>query len=235
MRVIGVGGQLASGKDELSNYLAEKLNERTSSGNRRWQRVGFAHAVKKVFMDTFGVSWEFIEEWKRKDEPPPGFDLPIRKCLQFIGDGFRKMKSNIWIEVALRTENNIILSDVRYINEARAIKEKGGITVLLWRPLFENDDPNPSESQIKPTIDWFVKSGLEGDVREEGIPEEMSVTASQRLNNVACSPNLFDFFIRNESSLEDLYRKVDHCLVPAIEKYYDDKSWPWSPIEQSIV
>lgn len=218
MKVIGIGGQLGSGKDTLADYLAKKLNERQCNDNvKLWNRIGFAHAVKKVFMDTFDVSWDFIEEWKRKSDPPPGFDLPIRQCLQFIGDGFRKMKSNIWIEVGLRTNKNIIISDVRYINEAKAIKEKGGLAVLVWRKGWENNDPNPSEAQIKPTVDWFVKSGFEGDVRRvahEICPDE----------NGRAYPSFFDFFFRNEGTVEDLYQKVDEILVPAIEEHYDCKT-----------
>jgi hypothetical protein len=218
MQVIGVAGQLAQGKDQLADYLAKRLNERQHNDHvKLWNRIGFAHAVKKVFMDTFDVSWDFIEEWKRKSEPPPGFDLPIRQCLQFIGDGFRKMKSNIWIEVGLRTDKNIIISDVRYMNEAKAIREKGGLTVLMWRKGWENEDPNPSESQIKPTVDWFVQSGMEGDVRVE-LPGETPCAAG------VSNPGLFDFFFRNEGTIEDLYRKVDEILVPAIEEHYGCKT-----------
>lgn len=229
MKVIGIGGQLGSGKDTLADYLAKKLNERQCNDYvKLWNRIGFAHAVKKVFMDTFDVSWDFIEEWKRKSDPPPGFDLPVRQCLQFIGDGFRKMKSNIWIEVGLRTDRNIIVSDVRYINEAKAIREKGGLTVLVWRKGWENNDPNPSEAQIKPTVDWFVKSGMEGDVRVE-LPGETPIyecipPSGEPYVAGISNPSLFDFFIRNEGAVEDLYRKVDDILIPAIEEHYACKT-----------
>ena len=230
MKIIGCGGQLGSGKDSLSDYLAKRLNERQHNDHvKLWNRIGFAHAVKKVFMDTFDVSWDFIEEWKRKDEPPPGFDLPVRKCLQFIGDGFRKMKSNIWIEIGLRADRNIIISDIRYNNEAKAIRKADGINVLVWRPGFENNDPNPSESQIKPTVNWFVKSGMEGDVRVSSVPkicyEQWGENGAIKTGHaVEGFPSLFDFFIRNEGTLEDLYRKVDDLLVLAIEEHYGCKT-----------
>jgi len=228
MKVIGIGGQLGSGKDTFADYLAKRLNERQCGDSvRLWNRIGFAHAVKKVFMDTFDVSWDFIEEWKRKSDPPPGFDLPVRQCLQFIGDGFRKMKSNIWIEVGLRTDKNIIVSDVRYINEAKAIREKGGLTILMWRKGFENNDPNPSESQIKPTVDWFVRSGMEGDVRVSSVPEKIEPDFLEELKtdfSAPACPGLFDFFFRNEGTVEDLYRKADEILIPAIEEHYGCKT-----------
>lgn len=211
MKVIGIGGQLGSGKDTLADYLAGTLNKRFLT-SALWRRVGFAHAVKKVFMDTFDVSWEFIEEWKRKDEAPPGFDKNVRKSLQFIGDGFRSIKANIWIETAFRDGLPKIISDVRYLNEARAVKEHGGVTVLVWRPGWENNDPNPSESQIKPTVDWCVAGGYEGRIASWPFGGQLPDHIKD-----------FDFFIRNEGSLDQLYKKVDEILVPAIEEKYGYK------------
>lgn len=217
MKVIGIGGQLGSGKDTLADYLAKQLNSRPSQ-LQGWNRIGFAHAVKKVFMDSFNVTWDFIEEWKRKPEIPPGFDKNIRQSLQFIGDGFRQIRSNIWIEMAFREDIPKIISDVRYLNEATAIREHGGLTVLVWRAGHENDDPNPSEAQIKPTVDWFVKSGLEGDVRSK-LSDCMGVYSKDGLVN----PGLFDFFIRNEGTLDQLYKKADTLLLPVIEREYGYK------------
>lgn len=251
MKVIGIGGQLACGKDTLADYLANRLNTLLiREPYIPWKRIGFAHAVKKVFMDSFNVSWDFIEEWKRKDEAPPGFDKNIRKSLQFIGDGFRQIRSNIWIETAFRENVPKIISDVRYLNEARAIRAHGGLTVLVWRPGYENNDPNPSESQIKPTVDWFAESGYDGDVRGKDLPGETLIASphvarggepcpagytgrlhpntegpndhweGDRLYKGVMDPSLFDFFIRNEGNLDQLYEKVDRLLIPAIEDYY---------------
>lgn len=206
MKVIGIAGQLASGKDTVADYLAKKLKGRADNP---WKRIGFAHAVKKVFMDTFQVSWDFIEQWKRKDEAPPGFDMNIRKSLQFIGDGFRKIQSDIWIQTAFREDIPKIISDVRYLNEARAIKEHGGLNVLVWRQGYENNDPNPSESQIKPTVDWCVRGGFEGLIRTWPYGGQLPDWIKD-----------FDFFLRNDGDLDQLYHKVDTLMIPWIEEYY---------------
>jgi hypothetical protein len=201
LKVIACAGQAESGKDTAGDYLAKKLNEIIVHEDDKWKRIAFANAVKKVFMDTFNVNREFVEEWKRKDEIPEGFDMPVRKSLQFIGDGFRKIKGNIWIETAFRTSDNIIISDGRYINEAKVISEKGGITVLVWRPRFENDDPNPSESQIRPFVDYCAKNLSDGPI-----------LGTDDLK-------YFDFFLKNDGSLEDLQKKIDQILIPfVIEK-----------------
>lgn len=211
MKVISCGGQLASGKDTVADYLAKQLNENEMGLSDEWKRIGFAHAVKQVFMETFQVSWDFIEEWKRKDEVPEGFNLPIRRSLQFIGDGFRQIQSDIWINMAFRKDECKIISDVRYYNEAKAIHNHNGINILIWRKGFENNDPNPSESQIKTTVDWLVKEGIEGHLGNvSDLPETDTI-----------KPRLFDLFIRNEGTQRQLYEKVDNLIIPyVLKKFY---------------
>lgn len=213
MKVIGVASQLAHGKDELANKLAERLNSEITYDYsvRHWQRIGFAHAVKQVYMDAFDVTWEFIEEWKRKDEIPPGFEMNVRKGLQFIGDGFRKIKSDIWIETAFRKERNVIISDCRYDNEVKTIKKYGGYNILMYRPGFLNNDPNPSESQIRPTLDWYISTKHEGPV--PAILFEDAGTVPE-------AAFLYDYFLINNGTLEDLYKKIEVSLIPDIKRHY---------------
>jgi len=205
---ICIFGQLASAKDSVANYLVQQFNKDAVFG-KSWLRIGFADALKKVFMSSFDVSLEFIEEWKRKDEVPPNFDLNIRKSLQQIGDGFRKIQSDVWIRTALRNKCNIILADGRYLNEAKMLKEQGGINILLWRPNFENDDPNSSESQIKPYIDYCAKNCKEGRILFD-IDNWIEVGLSEL--------KYFDYFLINDGRLNDLYGKMDNCLIPYIKE-----------------
>ena len=137
MKVIGVTGQLMAGKDVFCDYLAEELNKQEI----KWKRTAFANAVKDTFCNAFGVDRDFIEKYKRLPDVPDGFLMPIRQCLQFIGDGFRKIRNDIWIEIALRDNGeNIIISDGRYFNEANAIRQKNGLMFLMYRPGYINDD-----------------------------------------------------------------------------------------------
>jgi hypothetical protein len=207
-RVISIGGQLANGKDVLADYLAEKLG---------WSRIAFADAVKKVFMDTFDVDRIFIEKWKRNPEPPPGYLKNIRQSLQFIGDGFRTIRPEIWLETAFRQPGDKIISDARYLNEVEFTKKQGGVTILVWRPGYENDDPNLSEAQIRPVVDYFSEAGVEGQIWPIDTPKR---EAHEHMRGKG--PELFDLFIINDGSLEDLYQTADNLIIPYIEAHYND-------------
>src|SRR5262245_57250056 len=65
---VGVGGQARSGKDTLGAHLLRRLNGFGELG--RWQRRGFADAVKSTFRDAFGVDERFVETWKAGPAPP---------------------------------------------------------------------------------------------------------------------------------------------------------------------
>jgi len=220
MKIIGVASQLCMGKDVLCDYLTPALNvRRVDKGEKKsirslskcsfWKRAAFANAVKRVYETSFGVDREFIEKWKRNSDPPPGMLMNVRQGLQFIGDGFRKIKDEIWIEIALR-EEMIVLSDSRYINEAKAVRDNGGMMIVMYRPGFLNDDPNLSESQIKPIIEFCVKYLKEGDIWSQ-------INAMEVKPNIPNGLNFYDYFFINDGTLEDLYKKVDDELVPYVE------------------
>lgn len=191
--LIACGAQFANGKNVLCEHLENKLN---AVSGETWQQASFASNVKRIFCETFGVDNDFIEEWKRKDEPPPGFHLPVRKCLTFIGDGFRDMQPNIWIDMLLRNNNkNLILFDLRYRNESEYIRNKGGITILLWRQGYENNYQNRSEQELMPFV-RMLKDVPSGPISDKEIP--------------------FDIWIRNNGTLNDLHNKIDNIVVPIV-------------------
>jgi hypothetical protein len=215
MFVIGVAGQAQHGKDTLSDRLCEILNEKKikfddpnwpKHGSRLWVRAAFAVNVKKVYEETFGVDRDFIEEWKVKPEIPEGFDMSVRQGLQFIGDGFRKIRSTIWVDLCFRDQMPKIISDVRYINEFERVHQEGGLNVLVGRSDKLNDDPNGSEAIIRPFCEYALKNLEDGPLSHlsEGAPPKM---------------NLFDYFVRNDGTKEEFYEKIEKGLVPFISDF----------------
>ncbi len=199
MNVIAAFAQLANGKDTVCDYLAEKLR---SQNFGEWKRTAFANAVKDIYCNAFGVDRDFIEKWKRNSDCPPNMIMPVRQALQMIGDGFRLVKPDIWIDIALRGDDRKILADGRYINESKAVKEKNGYNILIYREGFLNDDKNRSEAELRPLAVYAKNSLQTGPIRyTQDMPEEFK---------------FFDFYIYNNGTVEDLYEKVDKYLLPDI-------------------
>ena len=200
MKIIAAFGQLANGKDEFCDNLAKQLNANALSGHE-WTRSAFANAVKDVFCDSFGVDRNFVEKWKRIPSPPPGMLMPVRQCLQMIGDGFRQIKPNVWIEIVLRKQERQIISDGRYINEAKAVKNAGGLTVLIYRNGFLNDDPNPSESQLKPIVQYCDKNLKSGKIEHNLLKD-----APEGLE-------FFDVYLQNDGDLKTFLQRSYEIVV----------------------
>lgn len=204
-KLIGIGAQYRNGKDTVADYLLQKLNETKTLGP--WFRGSFAYEVKRLFCETFDVTPEFIEEWKVKTEIPPGFDMPIRDGLTIIGNGFRDIQRNVWIKKLLNNNSaNIIISDTRYINEANQIQNRGGLTILLYRPGFENSKPSASEQELMPFV-RMMKNKPSGFIDNEDVP--------------------FDLWLVNDGTIEDLHTGIDTVILPYIMNY-------WKPKPQQI-
>lgn len=206
MKLISIFGQLMAGKDTLADDLVLSLNK---SNDVLWERSAFANAVKDAFCSAFGVDREFIEKWKRINEPPVGMLMPVRQALQFIGDGYRQIVSDIWIQIALRDESkNLIISDGRYINEAKHVKSKGGITVLVYRDGFLNNDPNPSESQLRPLLEYAKEYLSDGKINQ------------RNLKNAPEGLEYFDVFVRNDTDRFGFINKAKGIILPMVKEIY---------------
>jgi len=194
--IIGLAGQAAAGKDTVADILIPELNK---IAGYDFVRDSFAGNVKKIFAQAFQVDLPFIESWKRSPTPPHGFLIPVRKGLQLIGDGFRQIKSDVWIDYVLENQqHDIVVSDVRYCNEAVNIKKKQGINIVLIRPDKMNNDDNDSEKIIGQVALHFEKMEYNGPI-----------TYNQTYP-------MFDYFLKNDGDLDRLRNRVINNLLPFI-------------------
>jgi hypothetical protein len=194
-KIIAFGGQASSGKDTAADYLCKRLNDEGG----KWKRKAIAYNVKKIFKETFGVNDDFIDKWKRVNEIPEGFGMNIRTALTFIGDGFRRIQSDIWLKSVLAEDSDMIISDCRYINEAMFFREKKSVNVLVWREGYENEIPSASEQELMPFVN-MMKSEDDGRI-DADIP--------------------FDLWIKNNGNLDNLYQKIEDIVIPYINNIWD--------------
>lgn len=249
LKVIGVGGQRRMGKDVLSDYLAPRLIRSVSTPchgggtfmDDPWGRGSFAGEVKRIYCRTFGKTPAFIEEWKTRDECPPGMTMPVRKALTFIGDGFRGIQPDIWIETAFRPENEPygkVFSDVRYINEARKIASEGGANVLIYRENGLNWDDSLSEAELRPYLQWCVETGREGAIADWSEVKCRKFAFSKSKIFLGLHNDLikqwgefssdrffrnltqFHLFVRAADGVANVYAKADGVVLPHLRANY---------------
>jgi len=148
--LIGLCGFAQSGKDEFAHALA-RLN---------YKRVAFADEVKKdcqAFIDNkFPGQFDVINNVAHKKA--------WRKFLVGWGDNARVTDEDYWIRRMVRAnltdmnrpELNILVTDVRYLNEATwVVKEKNGLLIRVHR--YETFPANETE---RDTIAEIDKSNL---------------------------------------------------------------------------
>ena len=214
MHIIGIAGQHQNGKNTVADYLRFKLNQERPEVN--WRRGSFAKAVKDIFGYAFQKSSDYIEKWKVVSEAPPDLDKPVRQALQFIGDGFRTIRSSVWIDIAMQQPDHKVFEDVRYPNELNAIHMRGGYNILVVRPDRINNDVNGSESKMRLFADYAMdiaasRGGDYGHCYPAGWAYEpgTSPVGWEHLNYV----------LMNNGSKGELYNHLDESIVPDIGKH----------------
>lgn len=193
MCLIGIAGQARMGKDTLGASLRRALPE--------LRHRSFATAVKRLLAETFDVDLDFIEAWKVRPETPPGFDVPMRQALQTVGDGLRTIRASVWVDTALADGADGVFTDVRYANEAQALRARGGVMIVVGRTQALSNDPNPSERSLRPLIAWLL---------------ENTTAACVRISELVDAPEdaeSFDWFVRNDGTVAELDAAVETILA----------------------
>jgi hypothetical protein len=191
--LIGVVGLIGSGKGTVSDRLEQKHNFRKDS---------FAKSLKDAVSSMFNWDREMLEgktdesrAWREKPDvfwsKRFGKDVTPRWVLQYFGTEVMRqgMHDTIWIDSCLARYKGepTVISDTRFENEIKTIRESGGKIILVKR----GQDP-----------DWFT-SYVEGNIMPAGIHS----------SEFAWAKSDFDYVIRNAGTLEELYSQIDDLII----------------------
>ena len=123
--VIGFAGKARSGKDTAGKYLVD---------NYQFVHYYFAKPLKEGCKQMFNLTDEQIENKEKVIEP---WGRSPRELYQLLGtDVARAIDPNVWIKNAemfakKHLGRSIAITDVRFSNEAKWIRDKGGIVIYL--------------------------------------------------------------------------------------------------------
>ena len=202
--IIGFVGFIGSGKDTAADYLVNFLG---------FRRDSFANTLKDAVAAVFGWDRVLLEgrtkearEWReQRDEwwsNRLGRDITPRWVLQYWGtevcrQGFH---DDIWIaslENKIRkTGDNIVISDVRFPNEIKAIHNAGGLVVRIKRgddPVWYQDAINMNEG--RGNMSWLLSTER---------MKKLGIHASE----TAWVGGEIDHTVWNDSSIDDLFDQI---------------------------
>lgn len=154
--ILGVTGKKRSGKDTFASRLV------TEHG---FTRLAFADALKQTMIDLdpiveCGNGYGALESVRLTDVLGPDLDwelakeMPeVRRLLQAHGVALRDhVDPNVWVNaVALKAEQipgPVVVTDVRFPNEADWITQVGGTLVRVIRPSLVSTDEHISETAL---------------------------------------------------------------------------------------
>lgn len=148
-RLIGLCGWAGSGKDTIAEYLCKHHGfSQTAFGNKLRELLSYLNP----YIESSGKYYnELVEEMGYENAKRKYY--AIRQWLVKLGHGSRRILNNdsIWIkacdlETRCKIHGNVVVSDVRYKNEAMAIKELGGEIWYVFRPTLQ-DAASPEEKE----------------------------------------------------------------------------------------
>lgn len=208
--IVGFCGFIGSGKDTAADYLINYHG---------FRRDSFANSLKDAVANVFGWDRILLEgrtkearEWReqvdtwwaeRLNKPT----LTPRWVLQYWGtevcrQGFH---DDIWIASLenrlLKTKDDIVISDVRFPNEIKAIKRAGGKVVRIVR----GSDP-----------EWYNDAKLAN--AGESVIGSAIARAKMRSTGIHSSEwswigNGIDFEIDNNGTIDSLFEQIKNRVL----------------------
>lgn len=132
--IIGLAGRIGTGKDVVAEEIVAQ--------DMRFRRMSFATMLKHIAGELVGVTGDIFNNREFKNMPLGSrwSEKTGRQILIDIGVSLREhVHPDVWVN-ALESEwfikypnNHIVISDVRFKNEALWIKKHGGIVVRVDR------------------------------------------------------------------------------------------------------
>jgi len=206
--VVGFVGLIGSGKDTAADFLVN---------SHGFRRDSFANTLKDAVAAVFGWDRTLLEgrtkearEWREQVDPwwAKRLDMPEltpRWVLQYWGtevcrNGFH---DDIWIaslENKLRnSKDNIVISDCRFPNEIKSIKDAGGIVIRVVR------GAEPDWYQVAE----YANQGLE-------MFQEKLKTLGIHASETAWVGTKFDYTLDNNETIDDLYNQIKSVINQAL-------------------
>ena len=159
--IVGFGHRRRVGKDTLAGMVRDELNR----VGIRVYRDAFAWKLKDMARKLFdyaglGPADLYEREPERREMVLPALGKTPREIWIEFGNSMRVIAPDVWIRNVLDNPGYsagsvVLISDVRYLNEVEAIRERGGLLVKVTRAeIPESNDVADSALAAMPDDEW---------------------------------------------------------------------------------
>jgi hypothetical protein len=158
--IIGFAFSARAGKDTSADYLVNTYS---------FLKDSFAYSLKEgIGKGVFGFTDEQLE--LTKEIPDDFWGMSPRQALQLAGtEGGRNIfGQDLWVKTLQRRvqqhpTRNYAISDIRFKNEAEAIKAMGGIVIKINRTGAGTASKHSSETELENYTNWDAELDNNGD------------------------------------------------------------------------
>ena len=168
-RLIGLAGPARVGKSTTADTLCREDG---------YVELAFADPLKESLIALTGLDRKYFYDQKFKHAYVELIQMSPRELMQIFGTEFvrEKVRRDFWVarlrERILDAEyiNKIVVSDIRFNDEAALIRELGGNVIILSRDSIDYDLDHASEAGITKTAGDILITLPEGlDKAEEAV------------------------------------------------------------------
>jgi hypothetical protein len=180
--IIGLCGPAGSGKDTVRSILERKHG---------FVGLAFAdpiHEMLKALLATIDMR-TYGNYRSLKERPVPLIGASYREMAQTLGTewGRKQIGENFWVAIAMHRvrmmkaygNRRIVISDVRFPNEMRAIREVGGRIWAITRTGVEPVNDHVSEAMARDAVHFADRI-----ISNDGTIEDLERAVSETLNNI---------------------------------------------------
>jgi len=145
--IIGIAGKAQAGKDTTAKMLACLLSNPDITWDMYWNSDftfsqdhfirHYADLLKEVSQEMLDMPFDDFNSQEVKQMYLDWLGMTVREFLQKLGTAVRKeIDPEFWVKALFNTyqNGNIIIADVRFPNEAEAVKARGGKLIRIERP-----------------------------------------------------------------------------------------------------
>ena len=182
--VIGLTGAAGSGKDTVRGMLEA----------HGYIGIAFADPMRAMLAELLehaGLPEAWLTDRQRKEEPIPWLGLSYRQMAQTLGTEWgRALHPDFWLRIASMRMGSygegarFVISDVRFDNEAKLVRELGGVIWRIQRPGIEAVRPHVSETELASIrVDDLVNN--HGTIEQLQVEVDWALRVSQFTRDAA--------------------------------------------------